>query len=75
MAEKVTATEAPPIPKGATVPPPAIPDEAWDAAVGEWLSACVRGSPLSQDVGAWNRLNEVLPKLRGFLNDTLAKKE
>jgi hypothetical protein len=57
------------------VPGPVIGKDAWNDAVGEWINSCIRGSAISQDVGAWNRLNEVLPRLRDFLNDVLSKKE
>ena len=58
-----------------TVPAPPINDLVWDEAVSQWINTCVRSSPISHDVGAWNRLNEVLPRLRGYLNDALSKKE
>jgi hypothetical protein len=52
-----------------------ISDEVWNTAVGEWMNTCVRSSAIAQNVGAWNRLNEVLPKLHESLNNALSKKE
>lgn len=51
------------------VPPAAaIPQASWDRAVGDWINAHVRSSPITQGAsGAWEHLNSVLPKLKEFL--------
>ena len=46
----------------------AIPQASWDRAVGDWINAHVRSSPITQGAsGAWEHLNSVLPKLKEFL--------
>jgi hypothetical protein len=46
----------------------AIPKHAWDRAVDDWVNAHVRSSPITQGTfGAWEHLNEALPKLKEFL--------
>lgn len=58
--------------------PQAVPQislQTWNDVVGRWIADHVRSSVIAQHSGAWNRLNEVLPKLHALLNSELAKKE
>lgn len=50
---------------------PGISDAAWSSATGKWVDSWIRNSPIANDVGAWNRLNEVLPKLKELLEAEL----
>lgn len=56
-------------------PPAVISQQTWDDAVGRWIADHIRSSAITQHSGAWNRLNEVLPKLHALLNQELGKKE
>ncbi len=50
----------------------AIPQPAWDRAVGAWISSHVRSSPITQGAsGAWEHLNAVLPRLKALLEQEL----
>ena len=64
-----TVKPAPAAPAGA---PTAIPQAAWDRAVGAWLDGHVRSSPIAQGAaGAWEHLHNVLPQLRELLEQEL----
>jgi hypothetical protein len=49
----------------------AVPQAAWDRAVGAWIDAHVRSSPIAQSGDAWAHLNAVLPRLRTLLEQEL----
>ena len=51
--------------------PTAIPQAAWDRAVGAWVDAHARSSPIAQAAGAWEHLHSVLPRLKEFLEREL----
>ena len=70
------AAERPPSAGGINVPPsaepaPAVPQAAWDRAVGAWIDAHVRSSSIAQSGDAWAHLNAVLPRLRALLEQEL----
>ena len=61
-----------PVSVAAPAPPSAVPQEAWDRAVGAWINAHVRSSPITQGAsGAWEHLHNVLPKLKELLEREL----
>ena len=49
----------------------AISDVAWSAAVGAWVAADIRSSPIAQTPAAWNHFQDVLPKFRAHLEAAL----
>ena len=53
--------------------PEIIPTAAWEAALGNWLGAHVRGTPVTEAAQAWAHLSSVLPELKTFLEAELAK--
>lgn len=52
-------------------PPSTISDDTWNHAVGAWIDAHVRSSPIAQASGAWDHLHAVLPRLRELLEREL----
>jgi hypothetical protein len=52
-----------------------ISDDAWSVALGSWIDAHVRNSPVASATEAWNHLMSVLPNLRARLETELGKKE
>lgn len=48
-----------------------IPQESWDAAVGNWVAEHVRGSAIAQDTEAWNTLHSIIGKLKEKLEEIL----
>ena len=61
----------PPVAEPAPAPPGAVPQAAWDRAVGAWIDAHVRSSSIAQSGDAWAHLNAVLPRLRALLEQEL----
>ena len=55
--------------------PTAIPTDSWNAAVGWWIDAHVRNSPIAGATEAWNHLMSALPHLHTHLNTELKAKE
>jgi len=49
----------------------AISDTAWNTAVGAWIAADIRSSPIAQTSAAWNHFQDSLPKFRAHLEAAL----
>lgn len=53
-------------------PTPSDEDRAWERALGAWVDAEVRSTPISQHGPGWDHLiNVALPKLRGYVEREL----